>query len=241
MRGNRPALLALCVLWALPGTAQDPMIESLVEAVSLDRMYTEVDALVAFGTRRSDQPEGIRAQDWLYARFEELGCSPPQLYLHDFDNNADNVVAVLPGLGAPDEIYVIGAHYDSVNWAGATLPAPGADDNASGTAALIEIARVVRESGIVFDATIQFVAFASEELGVVGSAAFADDAIAQGQAPHNAIVMDVMGYLAPGSVRNIAFGTSEEIPGTTELIVAAQTAIETYLPGVLWEYALTCT
>ena len=69
MRGNRLALLALCVLWALPGTAQDPMIESLVEAVSLDRMYTEVDALVAFGTRRSDQPEGFQAQDWLYARF----------------------------------------------------------------------------------------------------------------------------------------------------------------------------
>jgi Zn-dependent M28 family amino/carboxypeptidase len=241
MRRGALALVVFFVLSTVPvSSAQDPVLAKLVERIAIDRMYGEVDSLCAFTTRRSDQPGGFQAQDWLYARFETLGFASPDLYLHDFDANADNVVAVLPGLVAPGEIYVIGAHYDSFNGGGPTSPAPGADDNASGTAALIEIARVVKESGIGFEATIKFVAFASEELGVIGSARFVQDAIDRGEAPKNGIAMDVMGYLEPSSVRNIAYGTSEEIAGSAELETAAQTAIDTYLPGSTTETGLTC-
>jgi Zn-dependent M28 family amino/carboxypeptidase len=76
-----------------------------------------------------------------------------------------NVVATKRGTTRPDEIVVVGGHYDSVPGS------PGANDNASGTATTLEAARVL--AGIPTARTVQFVLFAAEELGLFGSAAFA--------------------------------------------------------------------
>jgi Zn-dependent M28 family amino/carboxypeptidase len=91
-----------------------------------------------------------------------------------------NVVAVLPGR-SPRRIYVTG-HYDSVarrtdgtgdrdgfDWTRADNDAPGANDDGSGTALVMELARVFAQSGVQFDGTLVFVAFAGEEEGLVGS------------------------------------------------------------------------
>jgi aminopeptidase YwaD len=78
-----------------------------------------------------------------------------------------NVVATKRGTTRPDEIVVVGGHYDSVP------RSPGANDNASGTAAVLEAARVL--AGIPTPRTVQFVLFAAEELGLYGSAAFASE------------------------------------------------------------------
>lgn len=78
-----------------------------------------------------------------------------------------NVVATKRGTSRPDEILVVGGHYDSV-------PAgPGANDNASGTAAVLEAARAL--AGLSLPRTVQFVLFAGEELGLFGSGAFASE------------------------------------------------------------------
>ncbi|OFX27763.1 MAG: hypothetical protein A2Z07_12350 [Armatimonadetes bacterium RBG_16_67_12] len=76
-----------------------------------------------------------------------------------------NVVATKRGTARPDEIIVVGGHYDSVP------NAPGANDNASGVAATLEAARVL--AGVPTQRTVQFVLFAAEELGLYGSGAFA--------------------------------------------------------------------
>lgn len=78
-----------------------------------------------------------------------------------------NVVATKRGTTRPEEIIVVGGHYDSVPGS------PGANDNASGTAATLEAARVL--SGVSMARTVQFVLFAAEELGLFGSAAFASE------------------------------------------------------------------
>ena len=78
-----------------------------------------------------------------------------------------NVVATKRGTTRPEEIVVVGGHYDSVPGS------PGANDNASGTAATLEAARVL--SGVSTARTVQFVLFAAEELGLFGSAAFASE------------------------------------------------------------------
>jgi hypothetical protein len=96
-----------------------------------------------------------------------------------------NVVAVKPGLVHPERIYLVGAHYDSVN-------NPGADDNASGVAGVLEAARVI--SRHAFEATIVFVAFDREEQGLIGSTRYAAGHAAdqiQGM-----ISMDMIGYSA---------------------------------------------
>ncbi|MFC2171785.1 M20/M25/M40 family metallo-hydrolase [Acidobacteriota bacterium] len=226
-------------LWA---QAPDPVIETLIDRIDLDRMHADIDTLVAFGTRRATLQGGLDAQDFVYARLEALGFA--DLTLHDFDANHDNVVAVYPGVTEPDEIYIIGAHYDSINDLGPAFPAPGADDNGTGTSGLLEVARIISESEIRFEATITLVAFASEELGRIGSKAFVADAIANGKIPQSAIVMDVLGYHDPGSTLDISFGTTDAanpIPGTMELVDVIVSVIEGYLPGYPWEYGDTCT
>ena len=83
-------------------------------------------------------------------------------------NNVEysNVMGVLPGVIRPDEVYVLGAHYDTVR-------SPGAYDNASGVAAVLEAARVL--SQYRFEATLVFIAFDREEKGYIGSGAYAEE------------------------------------------------------------------
>jgi len=120
------------------------------------------------------------------------------------DVRVRNVVAVLPGR-SPRRIYVSG-HYDTVarpvrpaaapapgpasgsggqsatggfDWANGDLPAPGANDDGSGTALTMEAARVLAQSGLEFDATLVFMAFAGEEQGLVGAHLHAQKAVAE--------------------------------------------------------------
>ena len=87
-----------------------------------------------------------------------------------------NVVATLRGTTDPDRVYVVSGHYDSMcsSPTDGQCDAPGANDDASGTAAVIELARVM--SGSKFDATIIFMAVAGEEQGLLGAAYFAEQA-----------------------------------------------------------------
>jgi hypothetical protein len=234
------AALSLALLGGpVPSVAAlDPVIDTLGERVDLDRMHADIADLVAFGSRRANEPGGLEAQNYVLARLQALGFN--DLRLQDFDANTDNVIVTIPGVVDPDEIYVLGAHYDSINDDGPGLPAPGADDNGTGVAGLLEIARIIAQSELRFEATIQLVAFTSEELGRLGSKAFVDEAIADGRTPRYGLVMDVLGYLDDGSVLDLSIGTSEQIPGTTALVGTTTGAIETYLPGMPWEFGLNC-
>lgn len=85
-----------------------------------------------------------------------------------------NVVARLEGKSSPGKVFLIGAHYDSYSAPqNPFLFAPGADDNASGVAGIVEIARVLKKRGFVPKNSIEFVAFAAEEIGLKGSADYA--------------------------------------------------------------------
>lgn len=115
-----------------------------------------------------------------------------------------NVIATLPGKGAnKDRYYLMTAHYDSIasrtegwkeNWQ--TLPAPGAEDNASGVAGILEAARILSQQE--FDFTIKFVAFSGEELGLFGSKHFAKVAEEEGYPILGVINFDMIGYDADG-------------------------------------------
>ncbi len=107
---------------------------------------------------------------------------------------SDNVVATLTGTKYPDEYVVCGAHYDSYTWSG---PSPGADDNATGTAGILEIARVL--SQYEFDRSIIFAAWGGEEYGLYGSAAWASEAAADGINILGYFNIDMAGYLHPGN------------------------------------------
>lgn len=143
-------------------------IDSLVRQVSQTSYMTLHQDLLythAGDNRYLGAPEHDLAGSNISAYFASLGLQTTREPFVYGGQTYDNVVAVQPGATRPQDVYLVGAHYDSAA-AGA-----GADDDASGTAAVLELARVL--SQYQFDATLVFVAFDREEQGLIGSQAYA--------------------------------------------------------------------
>jgi len=166
--------------------AVDPEIVALLGDVQGARLALDVQRLAGFGTRHplspADDPRrGVgAARAWLAEQFTRLGGASADRQVQvefedfalDFAGRATtqrNVIATLPGIGRSKRLIYLTAHYDSrtEDVTNGTADAPGADDDASGVAALIELARVMRRRQ--WDATLRFVAFAAEEPGQKGS------------------------------------------------------------------------
>ncbi|MFH1336010.1 MAG: M20/M25/M40 family metallo-hydrolase, partial [Candidatus Zixiibacteriota bacterium] len=149
-------------------------IDSLLNLVSADSLYAWDLRLQNFKTRYSYIDSIYRARDWIYQKFVSFGIDSLWLHYYNYDSPQYNVVAVVPGTVQPDKVIVVGGHYDSVVYGSGTDPyvwAPGADDNGSGTAATLEMARIITQHPL--PVTVMFVPFAQEEQGLIGSYYFA--------------------------------------------------------------------
>lgn len=172
----------------------DPRIQAMVAQVDKANIEAVVTHLsTSYYSRRHFTSGEVQAQNWLRSQFDSYGGLTTSL--HNYDSGADNVVAELPGQGDPSKVVIVGSHYDSVNWNSTSQPAPGADDNASGTAGVHEIARVL--SQYPFEYTIRFINFSGEELGLYGSEAYAGDMQSQGQDIVAMINLDMTSYRRP--------------------------------------------
>jgi hypothetical protein len=221
-----PALLLLAVGWPpaeahAQGTVElDPRIEELLEEVSEEHLEYLLTTLVGFETRNTlssvDDPDrGIgAARRWMVE--EMAGYSPRlQVSLDCYDVLASgrvtrdveicNVMAVLPGR-SDRRIYVSG-HYDSLAWpdddtadpwAEHDHPAPGANDDGSGTVVAMELARVLSQSGLDFDATLVFIGFAGEEQGLFGARLHAHRALQEGIRIDAVFNNDIVGNIHAG-------------------------------------------
>lgn len=193
--GNQAALPPQMVLEKSVRLDPDPFIEDLLDEVNGTNITATVQHLEDYGTRNCYQPESVEAQNWIRQQFEDMGL---EVRLQDFSMSggeaSDNVIATLEGTKYPDEFVVIGSHYDSYTYSGL---APGADDNASGSAGVLELARIL--SQYEFDRTLIFCTFSGEEYGLYGSEAYADSCAAAGMNIQGYLNMDMIGYLEPGS------------------------------------------
>lgn len=173
----------------------DPFVISLLNQINGVNITAQVQHLEDYVTRNCYKPQSILAQNWIKDQFESWGLD---VEVMDFTMPngpaSDNVIATLVGTKYPDEFVVLGGHYDSLTWSGAE---PGADDNASGTSGVMEIARIL--SQYEFDRTIIFCAFSGEEYGLYGSAAYASRCAQQGMDILGYFNMDMIGYLKPGN------------------------------------------
>jgi hypothetical protein len=172
-------------------------IANIVREIDARNVEATIRKLVSFGTRntlseQNDPKRGIgAARDWLYAEFLKAAAASNgrmTVEKQSFEQAKaarvpeptmlTNVVATLKGSQpeATDRIYVVSGHYDSMcnSPTDAKCDAPGANDDASGTAAVLEMARVMAK--YEFDATIVFMAVAGEEQGLLGSTHFAEQA-----------------------------------------------------------------
>lgn len=174
-------------------TDENLEIRAMMDSVSLDSIKANIEHLCSYHNRRFDGRYIWEVQDWLTSRYEQFGMDT--VILHDFkihkegfpEETADNVLAVQWGTRTPEEFVICGAHYDSWNDDGSdpdTIRSPGADDNASGVAGILETARIL--SNYTFDRTIIYGNWNAEEIGLKGSAAYAADCAEQ--------LMDIVGY-----------------------------------------------
>ena len=144
-------------------------------------------------TRHADQEGNQMAAQWIYERLEEYGYEP---YFHEFEDDGQNVIAEKTGTEYPEQQYIICGHYDDMP-SGAV--APGADDNASGTVGTLEAARVLAEYDTKY--TIIFALWDEEELGLVGSEYYAEEAASNGDDIKGVINMDMIAWESQGDFK----------------------------------------
>jgi hypothetical protein len=218
---------------AAPQPDTDPTISAILANVSAERLKADDARLVAFGTRntlseRMGEQRGVfAARSWIADQFREIAKASHGRMTVDFDSyvhKADgkriprdveisSVIATLKGDEPGGRTYVMSSHYDSRNSENAdtTRDAPGADDNGSGTAAVLEAARVM--VGLPTHATVIFATYDAEEQGLLGSA-------------HHAATLKAAGVDVQGDLNNDIIGASvgdqgEKNPGTVRIFSQA--------------------
>jgi len=148
-------------------------IRQVVDRAAVTRVFGYEKALFDFDSKHITQPGNAKAIEYLHATYASFGYTPAYQWFEPRDAQGNpralggktaNVLATLKGTVHPDVIYIVSSHFDSV-------PAgPGADDDSSGTAALLETARIM--AGHPQPATIVFASFTGEESGLLGSREF---------------------------------------------------------------------
>lgn len=186
--------------------APDPLIQEIVDQVSWPGIQANIARLTQFPTRHANSPYNDAAAETLRAFFADLGL-PAAFEEFTYRNVAyQNVVATQPGRVHPDSIFVICAHFDSYSNVSLTS-APGADDNASGVAAVMLAARIL--SRYACDYTVKYIGFNCEELGLKGSIPWVQTASADSLAIVGALNLDMLGWWQDGVVRDLDIVTNE--------------------------------
>ena len=161
--------------------SNDPEIIDIVSAVNQDSIAFFIQSLQNFQTRFLFADNRDSVANWIMGEFLRFGFSDVVLDSFVYQNTwQKNVVATLPGSIMPDRVFIYGGHHDSYSSGNPLMFAPGADDNASGTAATLEMARVMKLKNYQPECTIKFITFAAEEYGLWGSKHFAENAFNSG-------------------------------------------------------------
>ncbi|VEI50407.1 M28 family metallopeptidase [Kocuria rosea] len=142
--------------------------EPRATAVSRDAFAADLRALAEFPTRHSTSPEFRTALDWAKGVFSGLGFATRTQTVALHGGSTQNLVAERPGRGGDGRAVLVTAHLDSINVRdGAAAPAPGADDNGSGAAGVLAVARALRAHPGARD--LRLILFGGEEQGLFGS------------------------------------------------------------------------
>lgn len=216
---NRYSLLVPCLLLALSSFAQttlnrDPQIADLVAQLSADSLRAHVDGLVSFGTRSTlssttDPKRGIgAARRWVLGKFNHYAkrangrltatidtwTLPADGRRVDVPTEMGNVLATLKGTDPTDtRVFLVQGHIDSrvTGVMNRTAVAPGANDDGSGTAAVIELCRVMSQAS--FPATVVFAVVSGEEQGLLGAEHLSDQYVKQKVNLEALLNNDIMG------------------------------------------------
>src|SRR5580704_393032 len=209
----RPALAAPAGLGSAQNTGKfDPALRALISQIDPNRIQATILRLTQFGTRHtaSSQTDPVRgigaATAWVTQQMQAIAATSngnmtvqQQTFTQPISSNIPvpttitNVIATLQGTASPERFYVMTGHLDSrvTDVLDFTSDAPGADDDASGVAAVLELARVF--AAHQFPGTLIFATVAGEEQGLYGSAFMAQQMAAAGADVQGMFSNDIIG------------------------------------------------
>ena len=167
-------------------TEVNPLIREMLDQVNMDSLEATVQHMQDYGGRMWNSDNAFACSDWIAGRMQALGLEVEQqpFYAQTWMGSgqaAPNVIGIQRGTLYPDTYVVCGSHFDSFSWSGVC---PGADDNATGVASVLESARIMTQ--YEFEYSIVYCAYGCEEMGLYGSEAYASRCQQQG--------MDIIGY-----------------------------------------------
>lgn len=168
----------------IPFAGSRDMISEIIGQLQEDSLKSHIQNLQDFQTRLCITPQFFESALWVADRFQAYGLESVAVDTFDFTfygnpYQSANVRGELPGTLAEPGIVLITGHLDAITYTSPYDFAPGADDNASGCATVLEAARIL--SQYEFPNTLRFVCFGAEELGLIGSEYYAENSFNLGE------------------------------------------------------------
>lgn len=170
---------------------ENELVHRIINEVSENNLIYLIDSLQKFQTRYASTKNCEDAGDFIFSYFKNLGLEPYFQIFNFRGYTSRNIIAEKKGKTAPEDIFVICGHYDSTSNV-PTIFAPGADDNASGTSAVLESARILTKYNLDF--TVRFICFSAEEWGLYGSRAYALSAKEKNERILGVLNFDMIAY-----------------------------------------------
>lgn len=200
----------------------NPMLSEVHESQireTITRLSTD------FPNRRYNQPSGLDSANWIKDKWTTLAAGRSDITVETFDHTAVNspqpsIILTVRGTTMPNEVVILGGHQDSINHAGGGQlgDAPGADDDASGIAGLTEVIRVMVAKDFRPRRTVKFMAYAAEEIGLVGSNAIASDYQARGVNVVGVLQLDMTNYKSIDSPYDVRIITDATNPAQNQFV-----------------------
>lgn len=208
-------------------SAEDSKVKEFIDQVSIDNLTSTVEYLQSLENRYYNSPKAFEAADWILEQFDAMKVVETESFPFEYggEDSSPNIIAIQYGTKYPDEYIVCGSHLDSYSYSGMC---PGADDNATGVATVLETARIL--SQYEFERSIIYCAFSAEEMGLIGSGEYA--AYCSETMGYDILAYfnnDMNGYLNPGDEIHIdlVYPNSAETLGNYYMNVAS-----VYIPDI---------
>jgi len=196
------------------------LVKSLIPAISITNIWSTITSFAAYNTRYYTTTTGVQAVTWLEQQYKNIAGSRlgKDIIVERFDHSwaQPSLIISIIGTKFPQQRVIIGGHVDSTA-GGANARSPGADDDASGTATVLEVFRVLASSSTYKpERTLEFHGYAAEEAGLLGSSAIARSYRSRGFTVSGMLQLDMTGYI--GSSRSMGLVTDNTNQALTRFV-----------------------
>jgi len=197
----------------LPNFTHQRLIKPLFPKVSIQRMHDVLKHMTSYYNRLYDGISGERSSEWLHDHIAQIINNSPfgthislEYFTHPFLQSSIIARFEPKVRNATQPLTILGAHQDSANYMFPLLPAPGADDDCSGTVSILETFQILAEGGFIpKNGPVEFHWYAAEEAGLLGSQAIARYKKEQGAHIGAMMEFDMTAFLARNKTEEIAF------------------------------------